>query len=331
MSKYLILFLGMLISNWSYSQLFEYAHDNPIELGKVNWLRDYDQAQRLSAETDKDIFILFQEVPGCSNCTKYGSDIMSHPLLIEAIETEFIPLAIFNNKSGHDREVLLQFGEPTWNNPVVRIVNQKGEDRVKRVGDFRSRAKVVNAMVDALTKNQRVIPKYLDLLQTEWNGQENGSEEAYLSMYCFWTGEKELAKLEGILSTEAGFMHGREVVKFSFDPTKTDLNTISTTANKVKCGDALFTNQKSQVDVPIKREGKYRKDKEDKYYLRHTDYQYVPLTELQKTKINSAVGMRKDPTKYLSPRQKTWLEKGTKNYSFIEQDFTKAWWKHHSD
>jgi len=39
--------------------------EQPVELGQVNWLRDYDTAIELSAEKDLPIFIFFQEVPGC--------------------------------------------------------------------------------------------------------------------------------------------------------------------------------------------------------------------------------------------------------------------------
>ncbi|MBL0082871.1 MAG: hypothetical protein IPP37_10780 [Saprospiraceae bacterium] len=48
----------------------------------------------------------------------------SHPLIVEAIFTYFIPVAIFNNKNGHDADVLAAYKEPAWNNPVIRIVNE---------------------------------------------------------------------------------------------------------------------------------------------------------------------------------------------------------------
>ena len=37
---------------------------NPKELGKVAWLRDYDQAIAQSKKTGKPLFLFFQEVPG---------------------------------------------------------------------------------------------------------------------------------------------------------------------------------------------------------------------------------------------------------------------------
>src|SRR6187551_2627078 len=106
------------------------AQNNPIELGDVHWLRSFEEAQIKSKKEGKPILILFQEIPGCQTCKNYGSEVLTHPLLVEAVETHFIPLAIHNNKSGKDAEVLKQYNEPAWNNPVVRIVDSNGADLV---------------------------------------------------------------------------------------------------------------------------------------------------------------------------------------------------------
>lgn len=316
----------LMIFLFAVSTIAAQRSDNPIELGKVEWLRDYDQAIALSKATDKPIFLLFQEVPGCANCTKYGKDILSHPLMVEAIETEFVPLAIFNNKTGKDREVLVQFGEPTWNNPVVRIVDHEGSDLAPRVGNFRSKTKIINTVADVLKKEKKSVPQYVELLSQEWEGEETNAEEGFLSMYCFWTGEREIAKIDGVLSTEAGFMHGREVVKVAYDETKTDLAKIGEQASKVSCADAIYSDQVVNTSIPTKKEGKYRKDSQDKYYLRHTDYQYIPLTDIQQTKINSAIGSKQNPSKYLSPRQNELLVSLKSKKNQLDKDFAQAWW-----
>ncbi len=38
--------------------------DNPTELGKVRWHRDHDAAFAAARKLDRDVLILFQEVPG---------------------------------------------------------------------------------------------------------------------------------------------------------------------------------------------------------------------------------------------------------------------------
>ncbi len=319
----LILFL--LLPIWAASQSYDSPKNNPIELGKVEWIRNYDEAIKVSQAENKPIFLLFQEVPGCANCTKYGQDILSHPLMVEAIETEFVPLAIFNNVKGHDREVLVQFSEPTWNNPVVRIINGRGKDLAPRVGDFRSKATLINNMITVLNEQQQNVPVYLSLLQEEWTAEEEGSDEIFLSMYCFWTGEKEIAQIEGVLATEAGYMHGREVVKVTYNQDITKPEKISKQAAEVNCADAVYTDQKIKTNISSKKTGKYKKDRQDKYYLRHTDYQFIAMTELQKSKVNSAIGHRMDPSRYLSPRQIASLNSTKKQRSMIEKDIYSVW------
>ena len=65
------------------------------------------------------------------------------------------------------------------------------------------------------------------------------------------------------------------------------------------------------------------------YYLQHTDYKYLPLTEVQKTKINSALGNRNATQVFLSPRQKerlSQIQKGTfKKENVVHTEFTTAW------
>ena len=63
----------------------------PIEAGKVNWGRDLDAALASSQQTGKPLFALFQEIPGCAGCQQFGRDVLSNPLLVEAIESEFTP------------------------------------------------------------------------------------------------------------------------------------------------------------------------------------------------------------------------------------------------
>ena len=42
-----------------------------IELGKVAWFRDYDQALSESVRLNKPVLLFFQEIPGCSTCVNF--------------------------------------------------------------------------------------------------------------------------------------------------------------------------------------------------------------------------------------------------------------------
>ena len=66
------------------------SNGNPEELGKVNWLRNIEEGIAQSATSKKPVFLLFQEVPGCSTCRNYGQNVLSHPLIVEAIESLFV-------------------------------------------------------------------------------------------------------------------------------------------------------------------------------------------------------------------------------------------------
>ncbi|MBK9733728.1 MAG: peptide-methionine (S)-S-oxide reductase [Saprospiraceae bacterium] len=284
------------------AQFFSYPKDNPVELGKVNWLRSYDLALKKSKEVKRPILILFQEVPGCNNCTKFGNEILSHPLIVEGIESFFIPLCIYNNKGGLDKEVLGKYEEPAWNNPVIRVVDQTGKDIIDRQPDFRSQVKTLNTIINALKKSGQEIPGYLKILLDESAAVENRTaEEAYLSMYCFWSGEKEIGGMPGIISTEAGYMHGKEVVKVNYDREITSLSTIVEKASKASCADQVFASVQKDINVSVQPIGKYRKDREDKYYLSKSEFMIIPMTELQKTKVNRAIALGQSPDQYLSP------------------------------
>lgn len=297
------------------SALFAQQRTNPKnqdeELGNVAWLRDYDTALSLSQKEGKPVLILFQEVPGCATCRNYGHNVLSNPLLAEAIENEFIPLAIFNNKGGKDAKILKKYNEPSWNNPVVRIVDASGDNLVRRVASDYSAKGLYNAMLVSLKENGNNIPEYVNLLGKELTAT-NIKEKTY-KMYCFWTGEKQLGSQEGVITTQAGFQSG-EVVKVTYDANTTN-------------GEALDAFAKKNKMVPVAN-GKFRwSEKDEDYYLQHSEYKYLPLSPLQRTKINAALGSRQNPEKYLSPKQAAWI----RNLSSIgketrfNKDFGLAW------
>lgn len=289
--KQLLLFAALLFSTVAFAQSRTNGNDQPEELGKVSWYRDYDAALAEAQRQDKPVLILFQEVPGCATCQQYGNTALSHPLMVEGIENEFIPLAIFNNKGGNDRKVLEKYGEPSWNNPVVRIVDEKGEDYVDRVAGNYSPGGLLGAMKLALFQTGDGWPGYLEALESELTATTGQVEEAYFEMYCFWSGEHHLGNHDAVLTTEPGFMGGHEVVKLSYDPTKVNAEDLARYAAK--------------KDIkPAAPKAGYRTATKDHYYqLQKTDFVYLPLTEVQKTKINSGLHRGQDVTGFLSPSQ----------------------------
>ncbi len=286
---FLLILFPMLIS----------AQTNPIELGNVHWLRSFDEAQMKSKKEGKPILILFQEIPGCQTCKSYGSDVLTHPLLVEAIETNFIPLAIHNNKSGQDAEVLKRYNEPAWNNPVVRIVDSNGADLVSRLSGNYSAAGLTAMITTLLIKQKGKAPMYLQLLTDELAAQQKGTAKATYSMYCFWTGEALFGKLNGVMKTTAGYQGGKEVVTVEYDPVLMSKAAL----------DKIAQNQKCSVST----DGNVRPDSTPKYYLSNSKYNVIPMTELQKCRVNSAIAEGQDPRAFLSERQIGFISASTKN------------------
>ncbi len=310
--KYLLAFtFSICMQSLCLAQLsFTLPQDNPTELGKVNWLRNYDDALATAKDNDLPILILFQEVPGCSNCTRYGNGALSDPLIVEAIETYFVPLCIYNNKEGEDERILAQYGEPSWNNPVVRIVNQEGKNKSDRLANDLSNRALLNHIINSIQKDKKEVPAYLSLYQSELNARDH-LKTANLSMYCFWTGEKEISKIDGVVSTEAGFMHGKEVVKVNYNEDKLSLADLVEKAGKSKCANEVYLDEdydiaelRRKTDGPkVKQSGKFQSDKEVKYYLSKSKYRFIPMTPLQQAKVNAAIGDHKNVDQFLSPRQ----------------------------
>lgn len=290
-----------------------FGQQQAVELGDVTWLRDYETAIKQSKLEDKDILILFQEVPGCATCQNYGSNVLSHPLLVEALENEFIPLAIFNNHKGKDKVILEKYNEPSWNNPVLRLVDREGNDVQPRLNGNYSALGLAQYLVSGLKEKQREVPHYLSLTLDELAATANRKETLYFQMYCFWNGEGSLGNQEGVVESSPGFMNGAEVVEVVIDPSVTDKMELNKVAQKSNCS-------------PIEKSGKFRVDRDEQYYLKKSPYSYLALISIQRTKINSALYQGKDASVFLSPTQKKHLEKEKKPKAKIYNlPFKDAW------
>lgn len=330
MRDWLSLLFFLIINAWA----FGLQAQKITELGDVNWLRNLEEAKEQARKSDKPIFILFQEVPGCHTCREFGKRVLEHPLLVEAIEDHFIPLAIYNNKQGHDDHVLNMYNEPAWNNPVLRVVDSEGKSILDRLSGYYSPYEVVVYLQKALIEWKEPIPPYLSLLEEELRAVHVGLKETYLSMFCFWSGEKHIGKIAGVISTEAGYMDGKEVVKVGYAPDLLNYEDLVRKAQSVQCASSSYTNDAEELKdarslfraSEIHSPSSYRKDRQDKYYLRKSDLRFIPLTTLQKTRFNSMIGQGLDPSHMLSPRQLRYFQglNLNKAHSQLENTFEKA-------
>ena len=141
------------------------AAENPVEVGNVQWGRDLESALKKSADTGKPVLILFQEIPGCSGVRKFGREVLTNPSVVQAIENEFHPVLVYNNRQGGmDEKLLKQFNEPAWNYQVIRFLDAEGRDIIPRRDRIWTLGGVASRMVEALTAANRPVPDYLKAL-----------------------------------------------------------------------------------------------------------------------------------------------------------------------
>ena len=276
------------------------TQNQPIELGLVNWTRNYEAALELSKKENKPIFLLFQEVPGCLTCVNFGNGLLSYPLLVDVIENEFIPLAIFNNVEGYDKTILNKFGEQAWNNPVTYFLNHLGEKVVPEIRNPWNPITLLDKICEVLSLSKKGVPEYVSLLKKEFKIRYGLSRTAYYETPCFWSGETSLIQHNAVLATEAGWIDGKEVVKITYDPNISPITEIDDFA----INEGFFLTGNHQV---------YKKDKAPQYYLKKSLYKYLPLSFSQRSLINYMLPYGKNPTSVLSPTQKELLKQIKKN------------------
>jgi hypothetical protein len=275
-------------------------NEQPKELGKVFWYRNYQQALERSVQTSRPVFLLFQEVPGCSTCVNFGTELLSYPLLVEAIENEFIPLAIYNNVKGEDENVLKRYNEPAWNNPVVRIVDGTGSDIVPGLGNPWDPFLLYRQMKQAMEVSGKKLPGYAELLLSELKIKYGGSATAYYETPCFWSGETSMIQHPAVLATEAGWIGGREVVKVTYDPQAASIAHL----DKYAAGQGFHLLQKTSP---------YAKDVNPQYYLKGSIFRLLPLGYSQRSVLNYAIPYTDNEESYLSPLQHQLLLQHRKN------------------
>ncbi len=91
--------------------------------------------------------------------------MLTNPQLVKAIEEEFIPMLVYNNRGGGmDRELLERYSEPAWNFQVIRFLDAEGEDIIPRKDRVWTTSGVARRMVKTLRVVKRPVPDYLENL-----------------------------------------------------------------------------------------------------------------------------------------------------------------------
>lgn len=231
--------------------------------------------------------------------------------MVEAIETLFEPVVIYNNQGGEDAKVLRRFREPSWNYQVVRFLDEGGQDIIPRKDRVWTLNALAKRMVEALEKKERQVPLYLKALAGLPSAESSG--KTAFAMFCFWTGEMRLGSLEGVLTTEAGWFDGREVTLVTFDRRKLPFLRLLKHAESIRCANRVYTTEQRDRDIIKKSklgggtlDSSYRRASlaDQKRQLQGTPFHDLDLSPVQSTKVNAFA--RLDPKlarAWLSPRQ----------------------------
>ena len=296
------------------------AGTNPIEVGTVEWSRDLDGALERSARSGKPVFAFFQEVPGCGGCRKFGSEVMSHPMIVEAVQREFLPVLIYNNRRGSDAAILRRYGEPSWNYQVIRFLDGDGKDLIPRKDRVWTRDALASRMIEALEAGGRAVPRYLEVVAYE--GDTERHQTAAFAQQCFWTGEVELGRVPGVITTQAGWLEGREVTLVLYHPDLVSLETLVEKAAAAGVADKIYLRteeerQRARRDGrpavgPLDRSYQRAGAADQKRQIRSSKFDGIDLSPMQQTKVNAfATTDMQQALAWLAPKQREEFERLT--------------------
>ena len=217
--------------------------------------------------------------------------------MVKSIENDFIPLLVRNNKPGAEAQLLKKYKEPSWNYPVVRFVDGKGKDLIPRKDQLFRKEQILARMNEVLAKTKRTTE-----VDATAKPKAVATKTVALSQYCFWTGELAIGGIEGVRSTEAGFLKGKEVTLVKYDPATVTQDQLVKQAKAQSCANDVYSGN----DLKGYRTAR---ESDQKRQLQGTRFAKIKgLTPYQKTKLNAFA--RTDPARaktYLTPEQKAQL------------------------
>jgi hypothetical protein len=167
-------------------------------------------------------------------------------------------------------------------------------------------------MIALLETSNRPVPRYLRLVGDEYGPKPR--QTATFAVGCYWEGERDLGKLDGVLASRTGVIGRDEIVEVEYDPTLVSYPELVDKAKRLSCFRKVYARDTLQErEATALHAGAITRSNEpvdtttqQQFHLSmHPEYHYLPLTALQATKINAALFAHEDPEQFLSPAQKT--------------------------
>ncbi|KXO88987.1 hypothetical protein AXK60_19275 [Tsukamurella pseudospumae] len=141
----------------------------------------------------------------------------------------------------------------------------------------------------ALETSGSAVPEWFAVVRGDLLIEAGLATRVHVETPCFWSGETSLAQFPGVITTNAGWIDGDEVVEVHVDPASISLDEFDRLARE-----EIF----ARTD-----KGPFRLDRQPQFYLEKSPWRAVPMTGAQRTAVNLAVAYGRDPAPYLSPRQ----------------------------
>ncbi len=297
------------------------APEAPVELGRVHFLRSIDEGLAKAKAQNMPAFVLFQEIPGCSTCQGFGRGPLSQPLFVEAIETLFVPVAIHNNAGGSDARALERFGEPAWNNPVVRFFDGHGKDLIERREGIWSQAALAQRMSAALVAAKCELPSWWKL--AELDARVADLPRAVFAMNCFWNGQARLGALDAVADARPAHLEGFEVVEVRYDPARLSIAQLIAAAKDANVADRVWVAGEDAFAIAREALGERAKrltqaptaasDSDDLRVLKSSPWAKLDVPRAQALRLNARFASSEGlPEELLSPRQRERVEVETK-------------------
>jgi hypothetical protein len=296
------------------------------ELGAVRYeTSSVEEAKKIAQERNMPIFCIQAEVPGD---IESGKDVLSHPLIVEALESMFVCAAPKIPRKEFEDRYKPSAGRKAWYT-TINFLDANGEELVPAIGgDTLVVPVIVDCIVRVLTQCKRPIPRYVSLLQEEQCGKSTigCSGRAKRNCRCIVFGihdydrtEVEFAKIDGVLATICGTYIGNRVIRIVYNPKVLSFTTILHYSTERHLADTIYYQTQDEkvaaqmetsrlVEKPaiVKMEHLFKIVVHDmKSALRRSLLGKVPLTDLQATRINLLIhqGQFHEATRLLSPRQ----------------------------
>ena len=79
--------------------------------------------------------------------------------------------------------------------------------------------------------------------ETTTDGSSPEHRTATFSMYCYWTGEATLGRVDGVVASRIGHWGGSEIVQVDYDPERTDLEEMVTALKRQRSFYAVLVEE----------------------------------------------------------------------------------------